>query len=289
MPGMELALLVCVLSAGLGVPGQIIKEGRGVCSKQTHKVPLFYNESFIQPVYHPYITTCKGHRICSLYRTTYKVSFRQVKKEVLQTSYICCPGWQKKHPSATSCDEAVCRKPCQNGGICTRPNVCECHPGWGGKYCHVDVDECRARVPFCAHRCVNTVGSYKCECQPGFSLGSDGKSCDKLPTTTFPPLLPASEPWDATSERLSNEVQELRSKVKTLEERIEWTVSTFQKLVPMKLEDLKAEHVVELWARMQQLDQVESLSDQLMYMEEKMGTCACKDNETALKVDLNSR
>ncbi|XP_069491035.1 epidermal growth factor-like protein 8 [Ambystoma mexicanum] len=291
VPGVEVAILVFVLTAGLGVPGQFIKEGRGVCSKQTHKVPLFYNESFLQPVYHPYITTCKGLRICSTYRTTYKVAFRQVKKEVLQTSYICCPGWKKKHPSANNCDEAVCRKPCQNGGICTRPNVCECRPGWGGKYCHVDVDECRAPVPLCTHLCMNTVGSYRCTCHAGFSLSEDGTSCEKHIATTSAPL-PASESWDAASDRLSNEVQELRSKVRSLEERIEWTVNTFQKLVPMKLEDIKSEHVLELWARIQQLDQldqVESLSNQLMYMEEMMGTCSCRDKETVLNVDLNSR
>lgn len=32
---------------------------------------------------------------------------------------------------------AICTKPCMNGGVCIRPDQCECTPGWGGKHCHV--------------------------------------------------------------------------------------------------------------------------------------------------------
>ena len=30
---------------------------------------------------------------------------------------------------------AVCRFPCQNGGICQRPNACSCPDGWMGRLC----------------------------------------------------------------------------------------------------------------------------------------------------------
>ena len=40
-----------------------------------------------------------------------------------------------------------------------------------------DVNECRRNHP-CEYRCENTVGSYKCHCKKGFSLNSDGKTCD---------------------------------------------------------------------------------------------------------------
>ncbi|XP_067136118.1 fibrillin-2-like isoform X2 [Centruroides vittatus] len=41
-----------------------------------------------------------------------------------------------------------------------------------------DIDEC-ASFPnqLCAHICINTHGSYRCECNPGFVLHSNGKSC----------------------------------------------------------------------------------------------------------------
>ena len=30
---------------------------------------------------------------------------------------------------------AICTQPCLNGGTCSRPNVCECAPGWTGDQC----------------------------------------------------------------------------------------------------------------------------------------------------------
>ncbi|XP_043939120.1 epidermal growth factor-like protein 8 [Protopterus annectens] len=251
---------------------------RRVCSKQLHRVPLVYNETFIQPVYRPVLTMCDGQRVCSTYKTTYKVSLRQVQKEIQQSSYICCQGWRKKHPSAHTCDIAVCYKPCQNGGTCVSPNSCQCRPGWGGKYCQIDVDECNAPVRFCSQRCINTPGSYHCECSPGYILGNDDKSCVKQPFTTPAPVIPTTGLSDAAAEKLTNEVQELSSKMEALHKRLEWTVEFLQNMIPWKLEEIKRENAVAFWEKFQQLDQIESLSEQMLFLEEKMGTCPCKEN-----------
>ncbi|XP_044134960.1 bone morphogenetic protein 1 [Bufo gargarizans] len=41
-----------------------------------------------------------------------------------------------------------------------------------------EVDECsRPNKGGCAQRCVNTLGSYKCDCDPGYELAADKKSC----------------------------------------------------------------------------------------------------------------
>jgi hypothetical protein len=41
-----------------------------------------------------------------------------------------------------------------------------------------DVNECAANGNLCKNgHCVNTKGSYKCECYEGFEVSSDGKSC----------------------------------------------------------------------------------------------------------------
>lgn len=40
-----------------------------------------------------------------------------------------------------------------------------------------DVDECQVHNGGCQHRCVNTRGSYYCECNPGFRLHIDGRTC----------------------------------------------------------------------------------------------------------------
>lgn len=40
-----------------------------------------------------------------------------------------------------------------------------------------DVNECLTGLAMCAHRCLNTQGSFKCTCNPGYELGADGKRC----------------------------------------------------------------------------------------------------------------
>lgn len=48
-------------------------------------------------------------------------------------------------------------------------------------YCNVliDVDECALGSDnMCAQNCQNTVGSYTCSCNTGYTLSSDGYTCD---------------------------------------------------------------------------------------------------------------
>ena len=42
----------------------------------------------------------------------------------------------------------------------------------------LDDDECTLNRDNCEHECVNTIGSFRCECRPGFSLNADRRSCD---------------------------------------------------------------------------------------------------------------
>lgn len=41
-----------------------------------------------------------------------------------------------------------------------------------------DIDECMTGVEQCDHNCENTVGSYTCFCDSGFTLNVDGYRCD---------------------------------------------------------------------------------------------------------------
>lgn len=43
----------------------------------------------------------------------------------------------------------------------------------------VEEDECaKPDNGGCEQRCVNTLGSYQCACDPGYELGPDKKSCE---------------------------------------------------------------------------------------------------------------
>lgn len=55
--------------------------------------------------------------------------------------------------------------------------ACQCPPGYqkNGDRC-VDRDEC-VSSHYCMHRCVNTQGSYYCECNAGHKLASNNHSC----------------------------------------------------------------------------------------------------------------
>ena len=41
-----------------------------------------------------------------------------------------------------------------------------------------DIDECRANIHLCEQTCVNTLGSFRCDCKQGYRLMQDGRSCE---------------------------------------------------------------------------------------------------------------
>uniref|UniRef100_A0A8C3NG23 Sushi, von Willebrand factor type A, EGF and pentraxin domain-containing protein 1 n=1 Tax=Geospiza parvula TaxID=87175 RepID=A0A8C3NG23_GEOPR len=93
-------------------------------------------------------------------------------------TYSCYSGYMLEGPLRSICLEngtwttpptckAVCRFPCQNGGICERPNACSCPDGWMGRLCE---------EPICILPCLNggrCVAPYQCDCP----LGWTGSRC----------------------------------------------------------------------------------------------------------------
>lgn len=58
---------------------------------------------------------------------------------------------------------------------------CGCKTGFrlhsDGLTC-TDIDECAEIQPdVCSHNCLNTLGSYLCQCHPEYILEPDGQSC----------------------------------------------------------------------------------------------------------------
>ncbi|XP_060072748.1 fibrillin-2-like isoform X2 [Ylistrum balloti] len=63
------------------------------------------------------------------------------------------------------------------GGPCDQ-KFKECCIGTVNKTVDNDIDECELHPGvLCSHRCVNTLGSYRCECEPGYTLHDDASTC----------------------------------------------------------------------------------------------------------------
>ncbi|KAM3660312.1 epidermal growth factor-like protein 7 isoform X2 [Ammospiza caudacuta] len=211
--------------------------GRRVCSATA--TPSAHTESHVQPVYQPYLTTCPGQRLCSTYRTIYRVAYRQRFRQLPQPMASCCPGWSRANGHTLGCNR--------------------------------DVDECASQSHGCSQLCINTAGSFQCACQDGFSLAADAKGCQ--------PLVPApgtdtSSQAGASSE-MKEEMKDLRSRVEALEQKLQLVLAPFHNLMPP--EDVGADPISRLSHSLQQLDRIDSLSEQISFLEERLETCSCKN------------
>lgn len=74
--------------------------------------------------------------------------------------------------------DACATNPCENGARCTNWNGrynCTCPPGYQGRSCRLDIDECRTSG-LCQNggQCINTPGSFRCRCPSSFT----GQFCE---------------------------------------------------------------------------------------------------------------
>ncbi|XP_030856065.1 uncharacterized protein LOC105436405 isoform X4 [Strongylocentrotus purpuratus] len=88
----------------------------------------------------------------------------------------CCAGWVRNSIAGTC--TPICESGCVHG-TCVAPNQCRCEPGYTGANCNADLNECGLEPRPCNHRCINTMGSFRCHCEESYLLEEDGKTCTR--------------------------------------------------------------------------------------------------------------
>ncbi|XP_037908170.1 uncharacterized protein LOC119649870 [Hermetia illucens] len=157
-------------------------DGRHVCMQhKTIQVPVKTTEVYTRPTWRHVSEPCHINQICTTLKMFQEPAYRDIIRHqtTKQIVYDCCPGWEQASKSSVGCTKPVCKTKCSNGGRCVKPDFCSCPKGFAGKYCELDINECKEHKP-CDQLCYNTEGSYYCKCREGFMLHTDGQSCKKL-------------------------------------------------------------------------------------------------------------
>lgn len=103
--------------------------------------------------------------------------------------------WNNKHTTffVTVCEYPSfgvnCSETCycaENALRCDPVRGCICGRGWAGSSCDEDIDECEDphSCPF-DKICVNTIGSFTCECYEGYSLNRENQCVGKFQISTI--------------------------------------------------------------------------------------------------------
>nr|AAF01322.1 NOTCH4-like protein [Mus musculus]AAP74732.1 EGF-like domain 7 [Mus musculus]BAE23983.1 unnamed protein product [Mus musculus] len=267
----ELLVAWFLVLAADGTTEHVYRPSRRVCTVGISGGSI--SETFVQRVYQPYLTTCDGHRACSTYRTIYRTAYRRSPGVTpARPRYACCPGWKRTSGLPGACGAAICQPPCGNGGSCIRPGHCRCPVGWQGDTCQTDVDECSTGEASCPQRCVNTVGSYWCQGWEGQSPSADGTRC--LSKEGPSPVAP--NPTAGVDSMAREEVYRLQARVDVLEQKLQLVLAPLHSLASRSTEHGLQDPGSLLAHSFQQLDRIDSLSEQVSFLEEHLGSCSCK-------------
>ncbi|XP_034397679.1 very low-density lipoprotein receptor [Cyclopterus lumpus] len=93
----------------------------------------------------------------------------------------CADGSDEGGSCQITCAEADDRRCSQHCYTAPQGPRCRCTAGFrllnDGQTC-ADIDECEGRWPsVCSQLCINTLGSYQCDCHPGYIMETGGHHC----------------------------------------------------------------------------------------------------------------
>ncbi|KAM7425483.1 hypothetical protein ABFA07_023096 [Porites harrisoni] len=129
------------------------------------KLHCYYEHNCVSVNYHVSTKTCE------LNNATHRWHNNEFKDE---NGYLY-------HGADNACEEFDCLNggTCQSGFTVERYR-CLCPPGFRGKRCQADIDECRFNSHNCSNNaiCINTKGSFNCSCKPGYS--GNGHNCSDI-------------------------------------------------------------------------------------------------------------
>ncbi|XP_066294756.1 IgGFc-binding protein-like [Branchiostoma lanceolatum] len=95
----------------------------------------------------------------------------------------CFPGGMIECEEIDGCDPNPCdaNAQCEDNPAPDTGATCTCNVGYTGDgVTCTDVDECGTNNGGCEQTCTNTMGSYVCSCDTGYTLNADGHSCDDV-------------------------------------------------------------------------------------------------------------
>ncbi|NWT85406.1 FBN2 protein, partial [Struthidea cinerea] len=104
-------------------------------------------------------------------------------RNLVTKSECCCNSGRSWGPQCELCPlpgTAHYKKMCPHGpGYSTDGRGMDFQVATNPFWCFADNNECTAQPSLCGAKgqCLNTPGSYNCECQKGFSLDSSGVNC----------------------------------------------------------------------------------------------------------------
>ncbi|XP_048970277.1 epidermal growth factor-like protein 7 isoform X4 [Canis lupus dingo] len=242
-------LLLWFLVLAVGGTEHVFRPGRRVCAIGAPRGPE--SESFVQRVYQPFLTTCDGHRACSTYRTIYRTAYRHSSGPASpRPRYACCPGWKRTSGHPMACGAAICQPPCQNGGSCVQPGRCHCPAGWQGNTCQTGVDTAVEEE-------VQRLRSRVDVLEQGRAHGA-GSGSGHSPS------------WPQGSKSLCD------SKDPFCPQKLQLVLAPLHSMASRALEHGLPDPSSLLTHSFQQLDRIDSLSEQISFLEEQLGSCSCK-------------